>query len=181
MVARGLVHAAAALIAFCAMALPAAAQTTGTIVGTVKDAQGGVVPGASVVHHGLRRQNVFPTPVVDRSKIALRRIAPGEERHVRRPGQRRMDRGLTRPCSLACQTIDGRRRDVARPVDTESIGAKGIDRDDEDADGTRGRRRRCGPAAGDQRQRDNRRKGTNQRPPIIATGSPLVTGGVPTT
>ena len=39
MVARRLVHVAAAVIAFCAMALPAAAQTTGTIVGTVKDAR----------------------------------------------------------------------------------------------------------------------------------------------
>src|SRR5688572_31941618 len=48
MVARRLVYTAAAVIAFVAMTLPAAAQTTGTIVGTVKDAQGGIVPGASV-------------------------------------------------------------------------------------------------------------------------------------
>ena len=48
MVVRRFLHAAAAAIAFCALALPAAAQTTGTIVGTVKDSQGGIVPGASV-------------------------------------------------------------------------------------------------------------------------------------
>src|SRR5688500_7899964 len=48
MVARRLVYAAAAVIALCAMVAPAAAQTTGTIVGTVKDPQGGVVPGAAV-------------------------------------------------------------------------------------------------------------------------------------
>jgi hypothetical protein len=45
---RRLVHAVAAVIAFCAMTIPAAAQTTGTITGTVKDPQGGVVPGATV-------------------------------------------------------------------------------------------------------------------------------------
>ena len=41
---------AAAAFAFCGFAAPAAAQiTTGTVTGTVKDAQGGVIPGATVM------------------------------------------------------------------------------------------------------------------------------------
>jgi hypothetical protein len=48
MVARRLMYGTAAVIVFLAMALPAAAQTTGTIVGAVKDPQGGVVPGATI-------------------------------------------------------------------------------------------------------------------------------------
>jgi hypothetical protein len=41
---------ALALMALCAGALNVAAQiTTGTITGTVKDSQGGVIPGANVV------------------------------------------------------------------------------------------------------------------------------------
>ena len=40
---------AIALLALCAAAVPASAQiTTGTVLGTVKDAQGGVIPGATV-------------------------------------------------------------------------------------------------------------------------------------
>ena len=45
----GLRHLAAAVLACCAIAVPASAQiTTGTISGTVKDPQGGVIPGAAV-------------------------------------------------------------------------------------------------------------------------------------
>ena len=40
---------AAALIALVAIAIPASAQTTtATVTGTVKDGQGGVIPGATV-------------------------------------------------------------------------------------------------------------------------------------
>ena len=41
---------AAALVALVAIAAPASAQIiTGTVTGTIKDAQGGVIPGATVV------------------------------------------------------------------------------------------------------------------------------------
>ena len=41
---------ATALVVLCAGAMPVAAQiTTGTVTGTIKDAQGGVIPGATVV------------------------------------------------------------------------------------------------------------------------------------
>jgi hypothetical protein len=39
---------AAAAFALCAMAVPVSAQVTGTVTGTVKDPQGGVIPGAAV-------------------------------------------------------------------------------------------------------------------------------------
>jgi hypothetical protein len=48
MVARRLLQFAAIGLALVALVRPAAAQTTGTIVGTVKDTQSGVVPGATV-------------------------------------------------------------------------------------------------------------------------------------
>ena len=42
-------RALAVVIAVCAPAVPAAAQvTTGTVTGNIKDAQGGVIPGAAV-------------------------------------------------------------------------------------------------------------------------------------
>ena len=38
------------VIALCTLAMPASAQLiTGTVSGTIKDAQGGVIPGATVV------------------------------------------------------------------------------------------------------------------------------------
>jgi hypothetical protein len=46
--AKRFVCVAAAVLALGAMPRHALAQTTGTITGTVKDAQGGVVPGATV-------------------------------------------------------------------------------------------------------------------------------------
>ena len=50
MASRRLERLAAALIVCALVASPALAQiTTGTVAGTVKDAQGGVVPGATVV------------------------------------------------------------------------------------------------------------------------------------
>ena len=39
---------AASVFAVFAMATAASAQVTGTVVGTVKDPQGGVIPGAAV-------------------------------------------------------------------------------------------------------------------------------------
>lgn len=49
MVARRFMYVAAVAIALCAIVAPASAQvTTGTISGTVKDAQGGIIPGAAV-------------------------------------------------------------------------------------------------------------------------------------
>ena len=49
MVARRFLYVAAIVVALCAVAAPASAQiTTGTISGTVKDAQGGIIPGAAV-------------------------------------------------------------------------------------------------------------------------------------
>ena len=55
---------AAVAIACCALAMPAAAQiTTGSIAGSVKDAQGGVIPGATVVLTN-EAQGTKSTPVV---------------------------------------------------------------------------------------------------------------------
>src|SRR6476646_3789353 len=48
-VVRTAVRSAVVLVAVAFLALPAAAQiTTGTVFGTVKDAQGAVIPGAAV-------------------------------------------------------------------------------------------------------------------------------------
>src|SRR5215831_20249320 len=59
--------AAAAVSAFTWLtALPAAAQlTTGTLTGTVKDAQGGVIPGATVVITSEARGTQLPPAVTN--------------------------------------------------------------------------------------------------------------------
>jgi carboxypeptidase family protein len=64
MVAARLSTVAAAVIALCAIAAPASAQvTTGTVLGTVRDAQGGVIPGAAVTltseTRGTKLSDVF--------------------------------------------------------------------------------------------------------------------------
>jgi hypothetical protein len=56
--------AVAVVIAWCATVVPAAAQiTTGAVVGTVRDAQGGVIPGATVVLVSESR-NTRSVPVI---------------------------------------------------------------------------------------------------------------------
>ena len=52
---------ALAILAFLAAASPAMAQiTTGNITGTVNDAQGGVIPGATVVLNSESRGHARP-------------------------------------------------------------------------------------------------------------------------
>ena len=51
---------AAAFFAFFAMATAAAAQVTGTVIGTVKDPQGGVIPGAAVTLTSESRGTKLP-------------------------------------------------------------------------------------------------------------------------
>src|SRR5436190_15957464 len=60
---------AAAVVAFFAMAGAAAAQVTGTVIGTVKDPQGGVIPGAAVTltseSRGTKLPDVFTNGLGD--------------------------------------------------------------------------------------------------------------------
>ncbi len=51
---------AAAVFALCAMAAPVSAQVTGTVTGTVKDPQGGVIPGAAVTLTSESRGTKLP-------------------------------------------------------------------------------------------------------------------------
>jgi hypothetical protein len=61
---RNILRLAAAIIGIAMLAMPAAAQvTTGTLTGTVKDAQGGVIPGATVTLTSDTRGTQLP-PVV---------------------------------------------------------------------------------------------------------------------
>jgi hypothetical protein len=55
----------AAVVALCAMAGPASAQVTGTVTGTVKDPQGGVIPGATVTVTSETRGTKLPDVVTD--------------------------------------------------------------------------------------------------------------------
>ena len=51
---------AVAVVALCAMAGPASAQVTGTVTGTVKDPQGGIIPGAAVTLTSETRGTKLP-------------------------------------------------------------------------------------------------------------------------
>ena len=55
----------AAVFALCAMAGTASAQVTGTVTGTVKDPQGGVIPGATVTLTSDTRGTKLPDVVTD--------------------------------------------------------------------------------------------------------------------
>jgi hypothetical protein len=57
---RALILSAAVAI-ICAMAAPLAAQTSSTVAGTVKDTQGGIIPGASVTLVSETRGTTFET------------------------------------------------------------------------------------------------------------------------
>ena len=72
---RGLWRLAAAVLVCTALAGTASAQiTTGTVSGTVKDAQGGVIPGATVVldqrneRHEIRRPSSPTKPATTSSR-----------------------------------------------------------------------------------------------------------------
>ena len=67
MVAGKLRTLAAAVFAFCAMAAAASAQVTGTVTGTVKDPQGGVIPGAAVTLTSDTRGTKLPDVFTERS------------------------------------------------------------------------------------------------------------------
>ena len=55
----------AAVFALCALAGTASAQVTGTVTGTVKDPQGGVIPGAAVTLTSETRGTKLPDVVTD--------------------------------------------------------------------------------------------------------------------
>ena len=89
------VFTAACLIALVLSAIPAAAQiTTGTVLGNVKDAQGGVVPGATVVlvseARGTKSRPRSPTrPATTCSRTSRRTPTPSKSRWTgSRPSQR---------------------------------------------------------------------------------------------
>ena len=66
MMVRRLLELCAVALVACALAVPASAQlTTGTISGTVKDSQGGVIPGATVVLTSETRGTQLPTAVTN--------------------------------------------------------------------------------------------------------------------
>jgi hypothetical protein len=76
---RGIKVLTLALIAVFSMMLPARAQiTTGSIVGTVKDVQGGVVPGATVILLN-EAQGTRSAPVVtnELGDFVVPNVAPG--------------------------------------------------------------------------------------------------------
>src|SRR4026208_724759 len=58
---------AAAVFPFSAMATAASAQVTGTVTGTVKDPQGGVIPGATVTLTSESRGTKLPDVVTNES------------------------------------------------------------------------------------------------------------------
>ncbi len=65
---RRLTHLAAAAIAWCAIAIPAAAQlTTGSVAGTVTDTSGAVIPGATVTLISETRGTRMPDVVTSTS------------------------------------------------------------------------------------------------------------------
>ena len=62
MIGRKGLSALTILIVVCAFAIPAAAQlTTGTVSGSVKDAQGAIVPGATVALISATRGTTIDT------------------------------------------------------------------------------------------------------------------------
>ena len=75
MSARRMATVLAVLLAWCALPAPASAQlTTGTVTGAVKDAQGGVLPGATVVLVSESRGTQLPP---QRSSPRLARFGSG--------------------------------------------------------------------------------------------------------
>ncbi|MEO8482384.1 MAG: carboxypeptidase regulatory-like domain-containing protein [Acidobacteriota bacterium] len=70
-----------ALVATMVMVLPAAAQTTGTVAGSVKDAQGGVIPGATVTMTSETRGTKVPGVVTNaQGDFVFVNIAPDSYR-----------------------------------------------------------------------------------------------------
>jgi hypothetical protein len=65
MFAGKLRHLAAAVFALCALAAPVSAQVTGTVTGTVKDPQGGVIPGAAVTLTSDTRGTKLPDVITN--------------------------------------------------------------------------------------------------------------------
>ena len=67
-----------AILGWLAAAIPALAQVTGTVAGTIRDASGAVLPGVTVTISGptLQRQNVAVTTAAD-GTYRLQLVPPG--------------------------------------------------------------------------------------------------------
>ena len=90
MVGGRLKHLAAVAIALCAFAAPVSAQyTTGSISGTVKDPQGGIIPGAAVTLTSDTRGTKLPDVFTNETRRVHVRQRPAG--HLHRPG---VDGGL---------------------------------------------------------------------------------------
>ena len=73
------------VVAACLLAVPAAAQlTTGTVAGTIKDAQGGVIPGATVTLTSEARGTQLPPAFTNAHGDFVVRQRPA--RHLHPPG-----------------------------------------------------------------------------------------------
>src|SRR5262245_31798054 len=77
-----LLLAAASIALMLAFAASAAAQATGTVAGTVKDAQGGIIPGATVTLVSETRGTTFDTTSGATGDFVLSNV-PGDTYTVR--------------------------------------------------------------------------------------------------
>ena len=72
---------AAAVLALCALTGVASAQVTGTVTGTVKDPQGGVIPGAAVTLTSDTRGTKLPDVFTNEQRRLHVRQRPGRQVH----------------------------------------------------------------------------------------------------
>jgi hypothetical protein len=79
---KGLLTALAIVVGVLGFTIPAAAQATGTVAGTVKDTQGGVIPGATVTLVSETRGTTFDTVSAATGDFVISNI-PGDTYTVR--------------------------------------------------------------------------------------------------
>ena len=129
-VTRSLLTLAAVATLMCAIAAPASAQTTATVTGTVKDTQGGIVPGATVSLISETRGTILDTQTAATGDFVFSNVT-GDTYTVRvtMDGFKTSERKGNADCTFDIRSDQAQLDDLLRDTGTGGTSSEAISSD----------------------------------------------------